>query len=63
MSVQQCIIKRDADWVNQLRRVGKGLGEWEFDHRLLTALAGKHAMLRPGVITPKDVLKAADIKP
>lgn len=51
MGTQLLIIKQDADWVNQLRRVGKGHGTWDWDARLHAAFVGKAAPLTPITVT------------
>jgi ferritin heavy chain len=45
MGLQLVIIKQNADWVNQLRRVGPGHGAWDWDSRLQAAYEGKASAL------------------
>jgi hypothetical protein len=43
----QVVIKENADWCNQLCRVGKGHGTWDWDAKLHTAFKGKKSLLIP----------------
>jgi hypothetical protein len=45
----QLIIKENADWCNQLCRVGKGHGTWDWDSKLHIAYEGKKSILIPEV--------------
>jgi ferritin heavy chain len=40
MGVQLTVLKKNADWLNQLRRVGPGHGTWNWDKSLAAAYHG-----------------------